>query len=235
VIAIISVLAALLLPALDEALVTARNVACTNQMRQQNLSLQEYFNLSSERMMWVRSAGNPSTCEAVPGGTYSGYGLLCRAGLVADHHILFCPDVKVRSAWGGGDPEVKYRRHIESFPGNIAAGKNARQDYNLGWWGGAPTVTEYLSGAGYGRHTGGRKTRYWAADGWGAFPYYYKKKSHQGGLYCNLARLDGGVVTIYNYPAVQPQTGSYGYYYPNNDRPGWGWWRYFGSGLGVDE
>ncbi|MBS3763542.1 MAG: hypothetical protein KGZ25_09605 [Planctomycetes bacterium] len=111
---------------------------------------------------------------------------------------------------------------------------DSRVDYNLGWWGGAPTLRQFRSGKGFGRHTGGRKTEYWVADGFGCFPYYYKKKSHNYGEFCNLGRVDGAVHTIKNYPDIQPDPLPYGYYKPHNDRPGWGWWRYFGAGRGMD-
>ena len=54
--------------------------------------------------------------------------------------------------------------------------------------------------------------------------------SHRRGLYMNLGNIDGGVDTVTDWQQKQPQGGNAGYYYPFNDRPGWGFWRWFANG-----
>lgn len=76
---------------------------------------------------------------------------------------------------------------------------------------------------------------YWIADGHSRFAYYYHHEMpHNGGQFMTLGRLDGGVDTVRYWQNRQPTSGGAGYYYPYNDRPGWGFWRYFGPGNGVD-
>jgi hypothetical protein len=185
-------------------------------------------------MPWVRSSANPSTCQTFPfGGNASGFGALAAAGYFPNGNILYCTDVVVTGGWGSNPTAGRLSRK-DRFARDVENQRDSRVDYNLGWWGGAPSLNEFRSGKGYGRHTGGRRTEYWVADGRGAFPYYYKKWSHNFGEFCNVGRVDGAVQTIKNYRDIQPDSGGHGYYKPNNDRPGWGWWRYFGAGRGID-
>ena len=241
VIAIIAILAALLMPALERARTSARNVQCINQMRRLNLALNSYLTDNNETMPWVRSGGNPSTCQtspfaALPTGEHlSGFGLIINAGYVELAEMFYCPDTIVTGGWGS-DPTQGRLNRIKTLFANVAAETDTRVDYNLGWWGGAPTVDQFQSGVGFGRATGGRRAEFWIADGHGIFPYYYTKISHNYGKFCNVGRINGAVQTIVDWQDKQPapgSPGSYDYYYPYNDRPGWGWWRYFGTGLGM--
>ena len=230
VIAIIAILAAMLMPALETARRAARNASCVGQMKQMNLALHMYLNDFDGVMPWVRSGANPSTCQTVPfGGAPSGFGAMAAGGYITHGGILYCTDVVVTGGWGS-DPAAGRLNKKKNFMRDIEARRDSRVDYNLGWWGGAPRLTEFRTGKGFGRHTGGRRTEYWVADGRGAFPYYYKKWSHNFGEYCNIGRVDGAVQSIKDFRDIQPDSGSYGYYKPHNDRPGWGWWRYFGAG-----
>lgn len=123
VVAIIAILAALLLPALQNARMKVKNVACINQIRQ---------------------LGNPM--------------------------VLYCPDTVVVGGWGSNPHQLRLSL-IASLPADVAV----RRD----------------------------------------------------------SRLDGAVVTIVDWKDKQPDSGSYGYYRPYNDRPGWGFWRYFGTDQGL--
>ena len=235
VIAIILVLAALLLPALRQAKGKALNANCQAQMRQIGLAMATYADDNDMHLPWVRSDANPSTCQTAPfGSPLSGFAYLQDGGYTGSHRILYCPDAMVTSGWGGVEAGAKYRRaRMKDLPTYIASHTDTRVDYALAWWGGSPTVEEFLSGVGFGRAAGGRLTLYWTADDYACFAYYYTKISHSKGLYMNLGRVDGGIETIVNWQAKQPATGGYGYYYPYNDRPDWGFWRYFGTGLGM--
>jgi prepilin-type N-terminal cleavage/methylation domain-containing protein len=236
VIAIISLLAAMLLPVLREARVQAKNVTCVSQQRQVTVSATLYTSDNGSFLPSIASAGNPSTCQTAPFGFgLSGFGLLYAGGHVGDHRILYCPDAVCFSGWAVGLAGwTKVRRDcIAGFPASVASRSDSRVDYVISWWGGAPTLRQFENGAGFGRQCGGRKAIYWMADGYDVFAYYYSTLSHDQGRYMNLARLDGGVKTLLHWRTIQPTTGDPGYYWPYNDRPDWGFWRYFGTGLGI--
>jgi len=174
VIAILSALMAMLLPILREAQIFARAVSCMNQVRQINVGLADYLADHKEYMMWVRSGGNPSTCQTSPfAPTWSGTGALYGGGYVEDQHVLFCPDMQVGSAWASGDPQAARRKIIREFPAKVMGYQDTREDYNLGYWGGAPKLDEFLRGTNFGRVLSGRRAVFWIADGCSAFAYYY--------------------------------------------------------------
>ncbi len=228
VIAIIAILAAMLLPVLSRAKTAARHIACVNQMRQITISLLMYVDDNDTILPWVRSDANPSTCRTSPyDSPLSGFGYIWNAGYVGDHHIFFCPDVVVTDGWGT-DPAQTRANIIDTFAQNVASRVDACIDYELSWWGGAPSMRAFEEGTGFGRYLDRRPAVYWIADGCGMFCYYYKKISHNYGLYMNLGRLDGGVDTIVNWQKKLPGTSEY---YPYNDRPSWGFWRYYGGGI----
>jgi len=254
VISIIAILAAMLLPALGEARTKAKQTACMSQLHQLGIALQNYVNDSDERMPWVSSSANPSTCQTspfkgdcnawvngVPNADLSGFGCLWAAGTVGDPNILYCPDYRAITGWGV--PGVVRQNNIKNFKQSVASRTDTSCDYHLSWLGGSPTLRQFESvvglGAGmqvsnFGRNmhdNAGRRLPgiYWIADGYGVFCYYYTGISHRDGLYMNLGRLDGGVDTVRSWQTRQPHMMDYDYYFPYNDRPDWGFWRYFGG------
>lgn len=235
IVAVLGMLVALLLPALERARMRARSAICMGQLRQVSTALLLYAADNDTHLPYVNANANPSTSQTHPFGERSGYGYLVLHRYVSDHRILYCPDAFVFDGWGGAAAAGRTRLgFIKTLAQDVANSIDRRVDYNLGWWGGSPTLMQYESGAGFGRATGGRRSLYWACDDFGIFPYYYRVVSHGTGHFMNVARLDGGVSTLIEWKKKQPTTGNYGYYYPYNDRPGWGWWRYFGTGLGFD-
>ncbi len=223
----------MLLPALGSARAKAKNAACMTQLRQIGGALASYADDNDTRLPWVNSNANPSTCQTVPFGARSGFGYLVAGNYTGHQQILFCPDAVVFDGWGGVAGGNQSRlRYMRTLPADVAANTDDRVDYALGWWDGAPSVQQFESGAGFGRAAGGRRTLYWLADDYAIFAYYYRVLNHKG-LYMNMGRTDGGVETIIDWRRKQPTAGDPGYYYPYNDRPGWGFWRYFGTGLGM--
>ncbi len=231
IIAIVAVLAAILLPALATAKVKARQVVCVNQIQQLTASLTMYITDHDAHMPWVRSNGNPSTCRTSPyAAERTGFGLISYAGYIGDPQLLFCPDTRVTDGWGS-NPEGNRLKSMRNFDTYVENRQDTKVDYHLSWWGGGPSLMNWRKGKDYGRHLiGGGPAVYWIADGHGRFCYYYKSISHRDGLYMNLGNVDGGVDTVVDWKSKQPQTGSAGYYHPYNDRPGWGFWRWFGNG-----
>jgi len=234
VIAIIAVLAALLLPAMEKARTAARNAQCIGQIRQITLGLQAYLADYNDTMMWVRSGANPSTCRTNPYNPplTSGFGSLALGRYVASSLLFYCPDTVVTDGWGGIPGGINSRNnYMQNLFTRVDNSQDSKIDYHLGWWGGAPTTQEFLSGAGFGRYTGGRRQEVWMADGQGCFCYYYKSESHNYGEYSNMGHINGSVHTLRDYKKILAPGA---YYYPWNDRPGWGWWRYFGGGQGWE-
>jgi len=249
VIAIIAILAALLMPALERARTAARVAACIAQMRQLSLGLQQYLGDYNDTMMWVRSNGNPSTCQTSPFASsvpdpavnlldISGFGALASGRYVNSSHLFYCPDFVVVNGWGGVIGGTNSRNtYMTSLFQLVDTIQDSKVDYHLSWWGGAPTVPQLLSGVGFGRASGGRRTEFWFADGKGCFCYYYWGVPHNSGEYMNVGRLNGSVHTIKDYEVEQkglPIGSEYRYYETYNDRPDWGWWRYYGTGLGAN-
>jgi len=95
VIAVISIIAALLMPVLRDALRTARRVACMAQRKQNYLQIQQYADDHGGRLMYHEN-GYPNTQDAaeLAYGTLRihGLGSLSTGGYVSDPALLFCPD-----------------------------------------------------------------------------------------------------------------------------------------------
>jgi prepilin-type N-terminal cleavage/methylation domain-containing protein len=236
VVAIIGILVAILLPALQKARTSALNSLCVSQIRQISAVLVMYTNDHDTVCPWVRSAANPSTCQTAPFGSgCSGFGAFGLAGYLESGQILYCPDMEVTQGWGK-TPWATRLRFKRDFMDYVRSQKDIRVDYNLCWWGGAPRWDQLEEGTGFGRHPiGGGPQVFWIADGHSGFAYYYlREMPHDGGRFMNLGRLDGSVATVRDWRDRQPATGGAGYYYPFNDRPGWGFWRYFGVGHGIE-
>jgi prepilin-type N-terminal cleavage/methylation domain-containing protein len=94
VLAIISALAALLLPALEEALAQAHLVSCQSQLRQTGLCIFLYMGDAENRLMRMNPSGNdPSHCLRRTFGAdpYHGLGTLLAEGYAPAKSLFFCP------------------------------------------------------------------------------------------------------------------------------------------------
>ncbi|OPZ26458.1 MAG: hypothetical protein BWZ02_02016 [Lentisphaerae bacterium ADurb.BinA184] len=242
VVAIIAVLAALLLPALGQARTKARVMACGSQMRQMNVALAMYLGDFDDHLPWTMASANPSACELRRGSPAktTGLGHFYEQGYLVNHRVFFCPDYVPTSGWGGtnGVPNrlATIRDFVATFP---RSNTGLRGDYTVGWWtesvnpqwcwtgGAGPCPCELADGDTLENYHRVRKI--WLADCRGAFCYYYLNAVfHDNCAYQNVARTDGSVTTLRDYQKTLPASS---YYYPYNDRPGWGWWDYFGPRL----
>ncbi|MCX7935231.1 MAG: type II secretion system GspH family protein, partial [Planctomycetota bacterium] len=215
VIAIISLLAAMLLPVLHAARLEAKNSACISQVRQVYVAVALY---EDERGSLPHVGPTPNS--GAVNQTYftsaadKGIGLgLLIPHYLADHRVLFCPDVKIIGGWGAGIAAWTNNRNncLKNLPTLIATGQRSRCDYSLGYTG-APTSRKFMEiDWGYG------KMKFWIADDYCAFDDFgYKKISHGEGKYMNIGRIDGGVRTIIDWRIVQPYSGNASYYRPYN-------------------
>lgn len=241
VIAIIAILAAMLLPSLRRARAQARLIECVSNLRQVNIAMHSYLMDSDEQLPPKCGSGFThnetyfTSQDYHPTGNYEprGLGLLVAAGHLQAHAVLYCPDINMLTGWGGVDAGRRRRqRWKESLPDYLYS-DISRCDYTFGWSSGR--LRDYTSqDRGYGPNT------YWIADSYSAFGNgRYKKLSHPSSWSMNIAGVDGSVATVTNWPAVQPLSPEYGsipnpgYYHPYNDRPSWGFWDYFGAGMGL--
>jgi len=87
VVAIIAILAAMLLPALDRARQNARKVVCMNNLKQIGVALRMYWDDYDERLLphYYQSGSSPRPCYAE---------ILWREGYVKNADIFLCP------SWG---------------------------------------------------------------------------------------------------------------------------------------
>jgi len=251
VVAIIALLIALLLPAVSRARLVAVHASCLSNIRQQNVGLTGYQTSNNSYMPWVVNGSNQSTCEvwARPAGgdphdVPSGFGILIAEDFFGDNPSnLYCPGAVVYDGWGS-DPAAGREKQMRDIKARVDAGTAGlhRVDYSLGWWDPdrnnhkqeAPTIRDYEEGRGFGRHPIDDPARatIWVADAFGVFPVKYKKASHQT-VFMPYGRIDGSAHSITNWQDKQPTSGGASYYRLYNDRPGWGFWRYFGSELGL--
>jgi prepilin-type N-terminal cleavage/methylation domain-containing protein len=104
VIAIIAILAALLLPALASAQLTARKVPCLSNLRQIGIAIHSYANDNYGNIPFgpkappftspadlYPSTGAPTSLLSLQGGAPVGLGLLLAQPLAAQPRVLFCP------------------------------------------------------------------------------------------------------------------------------------------------
>ena len=109
VIAIIAILAALLLPALEQARRSARQVACVSNLRQTGIGLMLYANNSDGRLPGPTSTHSLSrTCSVYqsygwsstfPQDTYVNLGDALDTGCFGDRSILYCPGAPSGRIW----------------------------------------------------------------------------------------------------------------------------------------
>jgi prepilin-type N-terminal cleavage/methylation domain-containing protein/prepilin-type processing-associated H-X9-DG protein len=98
VITVLGILAALLLPALSHTKVSARSIACANNLRQISLALSLYVTDFGVYPLYASATGNPSHR---PDGLWDTALLSCGGG---NRKLFECPAWKWADAWGNGSP-----------------------------------------------------------------------------------------------------------------------------------
>lgn len=227
VISIIAILLSIMMPVIQQVHGLVQFSSCSYNMRLLTMALNDYVMDNREHLPYTAGAGNPST-SAVTWGQPNGFGYLWDGEYILDHHMMFCPDAVVYTGWGS-DPAAGRKRLIRDFKEKMARRDNPmRVDYCLGFWtqtgheypnslDGSPTIENYE-----------QTRKLWIADENGAFSAPYRLKCHDDWEYMPVATTEGFTTHIEDYLDEQPQSGGNGYYYPYNDRPMWGWWRYYG-------
>ena len=137
VISIVTILAAMLMPALSRARAAAGRIQCASNFRQIGCALTEYQSDYNDKLPPLTVTSNPTTAqwgEAMmitnPAGTrHEGLGLLLPLGYLTDARLLFCPchrgehtfdlyalrsDKLDRNASGNGDGAVYSNYHFRS-------------------------------------------------------------------------------------------------------------------------
>ena len=243
VISIIAMLVAILLPALSNARDAARNTVCTNNLRQLGIALNVYLNDYDQTMPKVQRDtwspnnhldNNATTCDVIVTDRLANVDRIRGLGLLAYHRYVssaepfFCPDVTVYGGWS--DPEERREEQRETFFHRLETkATRTRQDYALSWHD-APTVQQWRTDLNnYCRAYYDSEAEFWIADGYGRYTPHWRKYSHDFRT-MNLGRLDGSVLTVGNFRSILPDSGPYSHTWPFNDRPYYGFWRFFGDG-----
>ena len=239
VITIIVILMSILLPALKYAKSVAGQGACARQIRKVNEAFHAYLNEWDGRLPWVASHANLHTYQTIGGydGQPSGFGVLYDTKLIEEGKIFYCPTAEVIF----GEPETR-QNYMENFAGLFEQCKVQygflRCDYIIGYWI-EPYWGPYPTRLGTNRE-GDKFETYkkdrvcWMADTKDVMWWRsYHPASHERWRLMNVGMVDGSVRAIIDYMMKLPQKGRYGYYWPNNDRPMWGWWEYYGVGEGL--
>ena len=235
VISIIVILMSILLPALKKVRIIVGVGVCAKQLRTTNDAFHAYINEYYEKLPFTSSCANMSTYHPADGCNrqLSGFGLLLEDNLIEieDYRTFFCPTTK--TLWG--PPEIR-QQTIDNFPANFEERNWINCEYVIGYW-----VMEYWGP--WPREIGPpkdtlenyKKARVaWTADCSPAFWFnHHGLAPHSNHTYMNVGMVDGSVRAIFEYREQLPQKGVYGYYWPHNDRPKWGWWEYFGAGEGL--
>jgi len=244
VISIIVILMSILLPALKYARSVVGLGVCAGQIRKISGAFHAYMNEFEERIPWNSTAGNMETYQTICWTTYrpSGFGCLYETKLVEDHHLFYCPDcVAIRGQTADSGPKVRQDlmdNYQTWFADRSALHRHLRCDYVMGYWiqpGCGPWPARLAKNREGDKFEVLKKDRVaWMADGhdW-AGSRGYNPMSHDRWKYMNVGMLDASVRGLIRYMDKLPKRGIYGYYWPYNDRPMWGWWEYFGVGKGL--
>jgi len=239
VISIIVILMSILLPALRYARSMVGVGMCAKRIRTLNDGFHAYINEWAERLPWTTCFANEGTEVTMNGNGTSGLGCLYDTKLIEDPELFFCPDVEVVGIACGAGPDIR-QWHIDNYEDRFARRQKCFSEYFLGYW-----VQEFWGPwpARLGKNQEGDKLETlkkdrvaWCADGWGCWAWCnsmcYRGKAH-GHKFQNVGMLDGSVRAVPDFLHKLPQKGVYGYYWPYNDRPMWGWWEYYGTGKGM--
>jgi prepilin-type N-terminal cleavage/methylation domain-containing protein len=239
VIAVIAILAALLMPALEEARLRAGVAACLNQQHQLCLGLSMYLSDNVDYLPYTWAGGNVATDTGIcwTNSRPQGFGLLYGEGYVRSHTLFYCPGTRGYVGWG--DAQQNRTNEMNNFPTKFANRQQMDVDYTLGWWsefGGPDRVTPYgycnfwfrggagpepcsfvvtftppiISDASLRNY---RKERsVWLADGCN-YPGWsvYAPISHGTWTYHNVGRVDGSCVTVSNI--TRPTSSLYNFYW----------------------
>lgn len=127
VIAIIAILASMLLPALNQAKMTAKKIACASNMKQIGLGQVSYGGDNADFMpgIMMESArdyafqGKNKTTGSTNPGAYMGVGLLYTGKYIENHRVFYCPgransknekysEKHVPQGWGSGVYKTSY-------------------------------------------------------------------------------------------------------------------------------
>lgn len=103
VIAIIAILAAMLLPALNQARDRAKAIKCTSQLKQVGLTINLYRDDNKE---WLPSATNPTWCVSDP--QYGAWILNYSSGQKNTKNLLQCPSLTKGLWYGYGSYGLSY-------------------------------------------------------------------------------------------------------------------------------
>ena len=238
VIAVIAILAALLMPALEEARLRAGVVSCLSQQHQLYLGLGMYLGDNAEFLPYTWASGNVATDTGIcwTNGRPQGLGLLYGEGYIRSHLLFYCPDTKQLGGWGATARESE----IANFPSKFNAGQSMDIDYTLGWWSeftpGQDRVTPYGYCNFYWRGGAGpepcsfvvtftppiisepslknfkKERTVWLADGCNVAGWsMYYPVSHGTWTYHNVARIDGSCATVTNI--TRPASSTYNFYW----------------------
>jgi len=234
VIAIIVILMSILLPALKYAKSMVGVGTCAKQIRNMNDAFHSYINEWDERLPWTSSRGNLSASNMMdrmgPGCPFNdrratGLGVLYGVQLLNEPSLFYCPAYTITS--GSADQR---RARIAGFEEAWEKREWIKCDYVVGYWvmpGCGPWPVQI--GPPNDKVEQLKRVRVaWLADGYPS-PVSYQVQ-HDNWKYMNVGMLDGSVRAIVDYRDKLPRKGAYGYYWPYNYRPMWGWWEYFGTG-----
>ena len=231
VIGIISVLAAMLLPSVEQSLQLAQLVSCQNQLRQQcQLTVMYAMDYNGNL---AGPQGNAHTLYS-GGAAYPSKGLLGQ-GLYASYlannmDVFFCPS----RGYSAGD-RLTWNAIVAS---NFTSTAALLGQYSAGWKAGYSTVTRAYYGypatirppqkASLENYAKAYRILIVDFNDWMTGPNT-QRYPHNAGEYLNVVRVDGSTGTIHNWASIGlTYCGTYGYL--ANQQHDLAWWGIFGSG-----
>ncbi|MCG3148722.1 MAG: hypothetical protein PCFJNLEI_02167 [Verrucomicrobiae bacterium] len=138
VVAIIAVLAALLLPALNQARQKARQTVCLNNVRQNYLSLYSYTQDWNDALPPTAAFGDWETRNFSKDNQPIGFGILHQLKYAPNWETFFCPASRPKATgpnWGfnsGDHARTSFRRNFNSY--SYASANRPMQDYALAYY-----------------------------------------------------------------------------------------------------